>query len=226
MAGRGGPSQIPDTLSGCYLAARARATCDLPQFNYAWMGNDHTYGLAAGYPNPGIMMAVNDEGTGMLLDGISHSPLWATSLVIVIEDDPAIGQDHVDMHRTIALFASPWVKRGYVSHAHYDVASLHKLMANIYGKPYRNAVIANAPLPLDMFTSTPDYTPYELHPADVQQRIVQPQRDPGGHSRGAVGLPRAGRAAGAGGAGEGVHAGVEVGGTGNRGRGHGIHAVA
>ena len=118
--------------------------CDLPQFVYAWLGNDHTFGLSAGYPNPGIMMAVNDEATGMLLDGISHSPIWASSLVIVIEDDPSTGQDHVDMHRSIALFASPWVKRGYVSHGHYDVASLHKLMAHIFGKPYRNAEIANA----------------------------------------------------------------------------------
>jgi len=155
---------IPDTLGGCYLAARSRVTCDLPQFIYAWLGNDHTFGLSAGYPNPALMMAVNDEATGMLIDGISHSPIWASSLVIVIEDDPSTGQDHVDMHRSIALFASPWVKRGYVSHAHYDVASLHKLLSNLYGKPYRNAGIGNAGLPLDLFTSTPDYTPFEYVP--------------------------------------------------------------
>jgi hypothetical protein len=159
-----GPSTIPDTLGGCYLAARARVTCDLPQFIYAWLGNDHTYGLSAGYPNPGAMMAVNDEATGMLLDGISHSPIWPSSLVIVIEDDPSTGQDHVDMHRSIALFASPWVKRGYVSHGHYDIASIHKLITHIFGKPDRNAGIANAPLPLDLFTSTPDYTPFNLIP--------------------------------------------------------------
>jgi hypothetical protein len=154
----------PDTYGGCYIAARARVLCDLPQFTYAWLGGDHTFGLAAGKPNPGIMMAVNDEATGMLLDGISHSPLWATSLVVVIEDDPSTGLDHVDMHRSIALFASPWVKRGYVSHAHYDVASLHKLIAHIFGKPYRNREIADAALPLDMFTSTPDYTPFDYMP--------------------------------------------------------------
>jgi YVTN family beta-propeller protein len=155
---------IPDTLGGCYLAARARVTCDSPQFVYAWLGNDHTFGLSAGYPNPGLMMAVNDEATGMLIDGISHSPLWASSLIVVIEDDPSTGQDHVDMHRSIALFASPWVKRGYVSHGHYDMASLHKLMAHLYGKPYRNVVIADAGLPLDLFTSTPDYTPFSYIP--------------------------------------------------------------
>jgi hypothetical protein len=160
----GSNTTIPDTLGGCYLAARARVPCDLPQFVYAWLGNDHTFGLSAGYPNPGLMMAVNDEATGMLLDGISHSPIWASSLVIVIEDDPSTGQDHVDMHRSLALFASPWVKRGYVSHGHYDVSSLHKLIAHIFGKPYRNAEIAGAGLPLDMFTSTPDYSPFTLTP--------------------------------------------------------------
>jgi DNA-binding beta-propeller fold protein YncE len=165
---------IPDTLGGCYLAARSRVTCDLAQFVYAWLGNDHTFGLQAGAPNPSLMMAVNDEATGMLIDGISHSPIWASSLILVIEDDPSTGQDHVDMHRSIALFASPWVKHGYVSHAHYDMASLHKLLANLYGKPYRNAVIANAPLPLDVFTSTPDYTPYEYVPRSFTDGSCNP----------------------------------------------------
>jgi sugar lactone lactonase YvrE len=171
----GSNTTIPDTLGGCYLAARAKVTCDLPQFVYAWLGNDHTFGMSPGYPNPALMMAVNDEATGMLLDGISHSPIWATSLVIVIEDDPSTGQDHVDMHRSIALFASPWVKHGYVSHAHYDVASLHKLLAHIYGKPYRNQVIANAGLPLDMFTSTPDYTPYTYKPRTYSDGSCNPK---------------------------------------------------
>jgi hypothetical protein len=154
-------SQVADTMGACYLAARARATCNLPQFVYAWMGNDHTFGMAPGMPNPAIMMAVNDEATGMALDGITHSPEWASTLVVVIEDDPSTGQDHVDMHRSIALFASPWVRRGYVSHVHIDVASLHKLFCHIFGKPYPNTEIASAALPLDLFSSTPDYTPYD-----------------------------------------------------------------
>jgi DNA-binding beta-propeller fold protein YncE len=154
----------PDTIGGCYLAARARATCDMKQFTYAWLGNDHTFGLSAGYPNPAIMMATNDEATGMLLDGISHSPEWASTLVIVVEDDPSTGQDHVDMHRSIAMFASPWVRRGYVSHGHYDIASLHKLFAHVFGQPYPNVEVQNAPLPLDIFTSTPNYSPFSYIP--------------------------------------------------------------
>ena len=165
---------IPDTLGGCYISARARVLCDLPQFTYAWLTNDHTFGLAAGKPNPAVMMSVNDEATGMLLDGLSHSPIWPSTLVVVLEDDPSTGQDHVDQHRTIALFASPWVKRGYVSHAHYDVASVHKLFSHLFGKPYRNRVIANAPLPLDIFTSTPDYTPFTYLPRTFGDNSCNP----------------------------------------------------
>jgi DNA-binding beta-propeller fold protein YncE len=161
-------STVPDTKGACYLAAVARVYCANPQyattFTYAWVANDHTFGYAADYPNPAVMIATNDEATGMLVDGISHSPQWPNALIVVIEDDPNTGSDHVDLHRSISLFASPWVKRGYVSHGHYDVASLHKLFAHLLGKPYRNATIANAALPLDMFASTPDYTPYTYIP--------------------------------------------------------------
>jgi hypothetical protein len=139
-----------------------------------WLPNDHTFGLGAGKPNPAAMMAVNDEATGMVLDGVSHSPYWKDSLVVVVEDDPNTGGDHVDLHRTIALFASPWVKRGYVSHAHYDISSIHKLFAHIFGKPYWSQTIANAPLPLDLFTSTPDYTPFAYLPRKYSDLSCNP----------------------------------------------------
>ena len=59
---------------------------------------------------------------------------------------------------------SPWVKRGYVSKTHIDVASIHKTLAHIFGKPYPNALVEHAALPLDVFTSTPDYTPFTYTP--------------------------------------------------------------
>jgi hypothetical protein len=122
--------------------------------------NDHTQGVAPMTPTPETMFAVNDEATGMLVDAISHSALWKSSLVIVIEDDPAQGGESIDYHRTILVMASPWLKRAYVSHQHLDVSSIHKLIAHIFALPYPNVEVENAALPLDMFTSTPDYTPY------------------------------------------------------------------
>ncbi len=154
----------PDIEKSCYIAARARALCELPSFIFAVMPNDHTHGGNAGSPHPGVMIAVNDEATGMVVDAVSHSPLWPKSLVIITEDDPQNGGDHVDVHRTLLFMASPWVKRGYVSRGHYDTSSVHKLILTILGVPYPNESIAQAPMPFDAFTATPDYTPYDyLH---------------------------------------------------------------
>jgi hypothetical protein len=157
-------STRPDLEDACYIAGRARVLCNLKTFTYVWLVNDHTLGGEPGKPNPGLMIAVNDEATGMILDGLSHSPLWKSSLLVVIEDDPQDGADHVDTHRSILVLASPWVKRGYVSHGHLDVASLHKLFAHVLGLPYNNGMIAAAAVPFDLFTSTPDYTPYTYKP--------------------------------------------------------------
>ncbi len=157
-------STRPDILDACYISARARVLCNLKPFTYVWLVNDHTFGGEAGRPNPGLMIAVNDEATGMIVDAVSRSPFWKSSLIVIIEDDPQDGADHVDTHRSILVMASPWVKRGYVSHGHYDVASLHKLFAHIYGLPYNNDIVASAAVPFDMFTSTPDYSPFEYIP--------------------------------------------------------------
>jgi DNA-binding beta-propeller fold protein YncE len=158
---------LPDTLKSCYISGRIRLQCDLKPFTYALQPNDHTNGGQAGSSAPEVMIAVNDEATGMLLDGLSHSPNWQDTLLIVTEDDPQDGGDHVDLHRSILLMASPWVRRGYVSHGHYDMASVYKLIAHIFGVPYNNEFVKNALLPLDAFTGTPDYTPFTYLPRTV-----------------------------------------------------------
>jgi hypothetical protein len=164
----GGPTQAnityPDLERACYEAAHVRVFCDLGNFVYLLLPNDHTSSVAPNVPSPEAMVAVNDEATGMLLDAVSHSPWWKSSLVIVTEDDPADGGDHVENHRTPVLFVSPWIKHGYVSKTHIDVSSLHKIFAHVFGIPYPNAIVASAALPLDLFASTPDYTPFTYTP--------------------------------------------------------------
>lgn len=155
---------LEDTTKACYFAARARARCDLHDFVYVTLPNDHTFGGGAGNPTPETMMSVNDEATGMLVDALGRSPFWPNTLVIVTEDDPQDGGDHVDLHRTPIIFAGPWVKRGYVAKGHYQVASLVKLLAHVRGLPYPNEVVARAPLPLELFTSTPDYATWTTAP--------------------------------------------------------------
>jgi YVTN family beta-propeller protein len=157
----------PDTTKGCYVAARSRITCDLKPFSYLVMPNDHTAGVSPGIPTPETYIAVGDEGLGILLDGLSHSPLWSSTLLIVTEDDPQDGGDHIDAHRTPLYMAGPWIKRGYVSKGHYDTSAIHKLLAHLYGKPYRSEAVARAAVPFDAFTSTPDFTPFVHIPRAV-----------------------------------------------------------
>ncbi len=151
---------VPDTEKACYIAARARALCDLTPLTYVVLPNDHTYGDDPGKPTAEIMIAVNDVATGMIADALSHSPLWPNMLLVITEDDPQTGEDHVDAHRTPFVLVSPWVKRGYVSHTAIGTASIHKMFAHLFGKPYQSESVANAAIPYDAFTSTPDYTPY------------------------------------------------------------------
>jgi hypothetical protein len=153
-----------DLPKACYAAGRVRVACDVGQLVYQTLPNDHTVGVSSGSPSPETMCAVNDEATGIMLDAISHSPFWKSSVVFITEDDPSSGGEHVDGHRTPFVVVSPWVKRGYVSHTHADIASIHKMYAHIFGKPYPNRQVAEAMLPLDMFTSTPDYTPFTYTP--------------------------------------------------------------
>jgi DNA-binding beta-propeller fold protein YncE len=163
----GGPFQnitYDDDEKSCYASARVRVACDIRSFVYMTLPNDHTVGVSPSNPTPETMCTINDEATGMFVDALSHSPMWASSLVIITEDDPQQGGEHVDYHRTPIVFVSPWVKRKFVSKTHIDVASIHKLFAHIYGIPYPHLIAESAGVPFDIFTSTPDYTPFTYKP--------------------------------------------------------------
>src|SRR4051795_13537354 len=92
------------------------ATSSVPAFNYLVLTNDHTNGLAAGRRTPRAMVADNDYALGQIVDTISHSSIWKSSLILVVEDDSQDGADHIDAHRIPAFAISPFAKRGAVVH--------------------------------------------------------------------------------------------------------------
>jgi sugar lactone lactonase YvrE len=148
-----------------FLQRRWQETCFLQTFTYVLLPNDHTSGGQPGQPTPSSMIADNDAAIGLLADAISHSTFWPETVVFVIQDDPQDGGDHVDNHRAPTLVISPWVKRGYVSSVHYNESSIWRTIQLILGvEQPLNAYWANAAPMYDMFTSTPDYTPYEAIP--------------------------------------------------------------
>ena len=83
-------------------------------------------------------------------------------LVIVTEDDPQGGVDHIDAHRSILMMAGPYVKRNYTSNTHANFGSILKVIYNILDIPYVNQYDATASLLDDFFTSVPNYKPYSL----------------------------------------------------------------
>jgi YVTN family beta-propeller protein len=105
-----------------------QANGSVPAFNYLVLTNDHTNGLAAGRRTPQAMVADNDYALGELVDTISHSSVWNSSMILVMEDDSQDGADHLDAHRIPAFAISPYTKRAAVVHTRYDFPSLIKTL--------------------------------------------------------------------------------------------------
>jgi hypothetical protein len=138
--------------------------------------NDHTADPRAkdGYPMKQSYVADNDLAVGRILHFLSRTKYWKNMLVIITEDDPQGGVDHIDAHRSILMLAGPYVKKGYVSHTHANFGSILKTIYNILDVPYVNQYDATGTLLTDFFTGEPDFTPYTFVRSDT--RIFDPQK--------------------------------------------------
>jgi hypothetical protein len=108
----------------------------LPALTVMWLGNDHTgwFGQAIdGVNTPETQVADNDYGLGMVLEAVAHSPFAKDTLVVSIEDDAWDGWDHVDAHRTIALFAGAYVRQHAVVSTRYTTVNVLKTVEEILG---------------------------------------------------------------------------------------------
>jgi YVTN family beta-propeller protein len=126
-----------------------------PPFSYVLLPNDHTHGLGAGALTPESMINDNDVGMGTLVDAIAHSPFFASTAIFIVEDDPQMGADHVDYHRSFCIVVSPYAKPGYVSHVHTSYPSLFKTFELILHLPPLNRYDALATPMWDVFQDTP-----------------------------------------------------------------------
>jgi hypothetical protein len=136
----------------------------MPRLITMQVPNDHTAGPRPkdGYPFTHSYVADNDLAIGRILHFLSRTPYWKNMLVIITEDDPQGGVDHIDAHRSILLMAGPYVKHGYTSHTHTNFGSILKTIYTLLDVPYVNQYDATASLMQDFFTDKPDYRPYHL----------------------------------------------------------------
>jgi YVTN family beta-propeller protein len=127
-----------------------------------------------GYPYLASWMADNDLALGRIVEFLSHTPYWKNMAIFVTQDDAGGEPDHVDAQRSVLLVISPWVKRGYVSHRHTTILSMHRTLYEIFGLPPLNMFDALANDFSDCFTTKPDFRPYKVVPVDG--RIFDPEK--------------------------------------------------
>jgi hypothetical protein len=155
------------------------ATGTVPTFNYMVLTNDHTEVLSAGARTPRAMIAENDQALGDIVDEISHSSIWKSSAIFVVEDDSQDGADHLDAHRIPAFAISPYVKRGAVVRTRYDFLSFIRSMELIMGmRPLGLGDRLATPM-YDAFQATPDDAPYTAIPAKISLLERNPSSGPG-----------------------------------------------
>ena len=141
---------------------------EMPPLVTMMIPNDHgtSPDPEQGYPYRQSYMVDNDLAVGRVLHFLSRTKYWKDMLVIITEDDPQGGVDHVDAHRSILMMAGPYVKHGYVSHTHANFGAILKTIYNILNVPYVNHFDLTGSLLQDFFTDKPDFTPYTLEHHD------------------------------------------------------------
>ncbi len=113
--------------------AQQVATDTVPTLSYLSLTSDHTRGTQPGFPKPTSMVADSDLAIGQILDTISHSPVWSSSAVFIVEDDSQDGADHVNAHRIPVAVISPYARLGAVVHTRYDLLSVVRSVELIAG---------------------------------------------------------------------------------------------
>lgn len=148
----------------------------LPSLMLVYLPNDHTAGRSPGYPSARAMMAEHDYALGRLIEGVSRTASWASTVVFVIEDDAQDGADHIDSHRSIAFVASPYAKRGAKDSTFYSTPSVLRTVGLILGlRPMTQFDAAALPM-WRSFAAEPNVEPYEA----VRPKQEFDQQNPAG----------------------------------------------
>jgi YVTN family beta-propeller protein len=132
----------------------------MPSLEIVRLPNDHTSGAQAGRPTPRAAFADNDLALGRMVEALSATPFWASTVMFVLEDDAQNGPDHVDAHRSPLLVISPYTRPGAI-HRFANTTDVLRTIEEIlgltsmsqydyFGRPLR-----------DIWASSPDLQPYK-----------------------------------------------------------------
>jgi YVTN family beta-propeller protein len=154
----------------------------LPALSLVRLPHDHfgsTNTAIAGLNTPSLQMSDNDYAVGKLIDTISHSPYWSSTAIFILEDDSQSGGDHIDSHRSFVYVISPYSKRGVTISTNYNTVNVLRTIEDLLGIDHLNLSDANAAPMADVFTHSPDFTPYSaIIPGSLCAAPVDPNLVP------------------------------------------------
>jgi hypothetical protein len=150
----------------------------MPALMILRLPNDHTAGGSVGAPTPPAYLADNDLALGRVVEAVSRSRFWESTVFFVLEDDAQNGPDHVDAHRSPLLVISPYNRPGTV-HRFANTTDVIATMADIldlgslsqfdfYGRPLHG-----------IFATNPDTRPYSALTPSVPLDETNPPENPG-----------------------------------------------
>ena len=116
----------------------------LPQLMILALPADHTAGLREGFPTPEAMVADNDFALGRIIEALSKSRFWDSTVVFVTQDDSQSGWDHVSAYRTTGFVLSPYSHLQKTIHTNYNQTCVVRTIEQILGIPPMNVMDATA----------------------------------------------------------------------------------
>ena len=142
-------------------------TGNMPRFIVMRLGNDHTQATRAEAFTPLSYAADNDYAVGLVVEAVSHTKVWPSTAIFMIEDDAQDGPDHVDSHRAPVWVISPYTHRGTVDSTMYNQTSVLRTMELVVGlRPLTHFDAAARPM-FRSFAQQPDTRAYT---------VIQPKR--------------------------------------------------
>ena len=129
---------IPDVVKADIVLEHLRvweSKHTMPNLVLIILPSDHTEGTSPGWCTPKACVADNDLALGRIVEGLSHSSFWKSMAIVAVEDDAHYGVDHIDGHRTVALVAGPYARRGIIDPTFYSQLSMVKTIELMLGLP-------------------------------------------------------------------------------------------
>ena len=147
----------------------------MPALQILYLPNDHTAGARAGELTPRAYMADNDLALGRVVEALSKSRFWRSTIMFVLEDDAQNGPDHVDSHRSPLLVISPWNHPG-VWHRFTNTTDIFATIEEILSLDHLSQFDAFGRPLRGIFTGAPDLKPYQA----LKPQNSMTERNPAG----------------------------------------------